>query len=258
MMTQRSSRAAQAAGVAANAAQGLARANEVASENAQLPGRIFMKDGKAVAEADGAGDAKEALAANAAGKRSAEAQPDKPEQRAGRNVPASRLGSGQAAAATSSDRNPLAGKTAMPAASADISGGQDARTPSSVRVPADKPGESRRVSGDFANIAARPSAEPAGITFKTSGSVEILPGTADTSASRQVADAVAREMEELTPSRLSLTGSTAPGGRTVTTMRLQLNPAELGTVNIRMQSVDGELRVTIQADSESDVANAEQ
>jgi chemotaxis protein MotD len=127
---------------------------------------------------------------------------------------------------------------------------QDQRAASGIRVTGDMQAESSRLAGDAAQPAAKPSTETAGAAVKTVGPVDALPGTTDTSTGRQIADAVARELEELAPSRLSLAGSTAPGGRTVKTMRLQLHPAELGAVNIRMQSVDGELRVTIQADSD--------
>jgi len=244
---------AQAAGAAANAAtanaaESLARANDTAGEKAPLPGKVVTKDGKTVADTDGAGDVKEELAVKTSGKAFADAPTDKSDQRGTRNTPANAFGSGPAASTESAERNSPAGRTSIPMATVDTAG--DSRAATSVRVTTDMPGQPRRVSGDFANNIARPSAEPAGVAFKATGSADILPGTMDMSASRQVADAVARELEELTPSRLSLTGSTAPGGRTVTTMRLQLNPAELGTVNIRMQSVDGELRVTIQADSE--------
>jgi chemotaxis protein MotD len=71
----------------------------------------------------------------------------------------------------------------------------------------------------------------------------------ETPAGRQVVAAVTRDLEDLSPSRLALTTGTSQGG-TVKTMRLQLNPAELGVVHIRLQSVDGELRVTIRAESD--------
>lgn len=243
--------AVQMAGVAAkaaspNAAKGLARAGEVASENARLPGQGVVKNGQPAADTDAAGDAAKETVTIIAGKRTVDAQPASTE--GARTVPAARTangqGTGQLAAAAAAGRGPQPGQPV------DVSGEQDRGAASGVRVTGDMQTDTSRVAGDSANIAAKPTAEPAGVAVRTTGSTDALPGTADVPASRQVADAVAREMEELAPSRLSLTGSTAQGARTVKTMRLQLNPAELGTVNIRLQSVNGELRVTIQADSD--------
>lgn len=70
-----------------------------------------------------------------------------------------------------------------------------------------------------------------------------------TSPSRQVADAVARDLAELAPTRVAVTANGAPN-RPMRSMQLQLNPAELGTVNIRLHSVDGQLHVAIRAESD--------
>jgi chemotaxis protein MotD len=229
--------AVQMAGVAAkaaspNAAKGLDRAGEVASENARLPVRGVVKNGEPAAAAGTTGDTVEETTAIVAGKRSVDAQPAGPEVGA-RKAPATGTAGVQG--------------TGQPA---NVSGEQDREVASGVRVTGDMQTDTSRVTGDPAKIAAKPTAEPSGVAVRTAASADVLPGAADAPVSRQIADAVAREMEELAPSRLSLTGSTAQGGRTVKTMRLQLNPAELGTVNIRLQSVNGELRVTIQADSD--------
>lgn len=71
-------------------------------------------------------------------------------------------------------------------------------------------------------------------------------------ASAQVADLVTRELSDLQMTRLTVNQSGTPG-REVKILRLQLNPAELGAVNIRMQSVDGELRITIRAETDQAV-----
>lgn len=73
--------------------------------------------------------------------------------------------------------------------------------------------------------------------------------TGTTSPAGQVADAVARDLEELAPTRVAVTANGAPG-RPIRSMLLQLNPAELGTVNIRLHSVDGQLHVAIRAESD--------
>ena len=240
---------AQAAGVAtkavsANAAGGLARAGEVASENARLPGRNISGDGQPVTDADTAGGTAEDDGAIVAGKRPASALAANSDGGV-RKVPAAGAASGQGAgqaASASSLRNPQTDQIA--------GAGQDARADSGIRVTGDIKADAGRMAGDAAQAATRPSTETAGPAVRTAGFADSLPGTTDTSVSKQVADAVAQELEELAPSRLSLTGSTALGGRAVKAMRLQLNPAELGAINIRMQSVDGELRVTIQADSD--------
>ena len=70
-----------------------------------------------------------------------------------------------------------------------------------------------------------------------------------TSPSRQVADAVARDLAELAPTRVAVTANGAPN-RPMRSMQLQLNPAELGTVNIRLHSVDGQLHVARRAESD--------
>jgi len=72
-------------------------------------------------------------------------------------------------------------------------------------------------------------------------------GTA--SPAGQVADAVMRDLEELAPTRVVVTANGA-SNRPVRSMQLQLNPAELGTVNIRLHSVDGQLHVAIRAESD--------
>lgn len=248
--------AVQSAGVAAkaaspNAAKGLVRAGEVASENARLPVRGVVKNGEPAAAADTPGDTVEETSAIVAGKRSVDAQPASPEVGA-RNAPATGTanvqGAGQPAPAPASA--PAVGRNLQPGQPANVPGEQGRDVASGVRVTGDMQTDTSRVTGDPAKIAAKPTAEQSGVAVRTTASADVLPGTADAPVGRQVADAVAREMEELAPSRLSLTGSTAQGGRTVKTMRLQLNPAELGTVNIRLQSVNGELRVTIQADSD--------
>lgn len=73
--------------------------------------------------------------------------------------------------------------------------------------------------------------------------------TATTSPAAQVAEAAARDLQELAPSRVAVSTNGTPN-RPVRSIQLQLNPAELGTVNIRLQSVEGELRITIKAESE--------
>tara|TARA_Y100000815_G_scaffold226694_6_gene214957 strand:+ start:23618 stop:25219 length:1602 start_codon:yes stop_codon:yes gene_type:complete len=65
----------------------------------------------------------------------------------------------------------------------------------------------------------------------------------------QVAEAVARDIEELAPTRVTVTSNGTPN-RPLRSMQLQLNPAELGTVNIRLHSVDGQLHVAIRAESD--------
>lgn len=84
----------------------------------------------------------------------------------------------------------------------------------------------------------------------STGGVEFLQGSRETVAGRQVVDAVLRQLDELSSSRMSLNTGTSATGRTVKTMRLQLHPAELGAVNIRLQSAGGELQVSIRAESE--------
>ena len=79
-------------------------------------------------------------------------------------------------------------------------------------------------------------------------SAQAAPGTTATPAS-QVAEAVSRDLAELAPSRIALSGTGAPN-RPLRSMQLQLNPAELGSVNVRLQSAEGELRVSIRAESE--------
>jgi flagellar hook-length control protein FliK len=73
--------------------------------------------------------------------------------------------------------------------------------------------------------------------------------TGDTPATGQVAEAVARDLEELAPTRVAVSAGGAPG-RPVRSIQLQLNPADLGVVNIRLHSVGGELRITIRAESD--------
>jgi len=70
-----------------------------------------------------------------------------------------------------------------------------------------------------------------------------------TSPAGQVADAVARDLEQLAPTRVVVTANGA-ANRSIRSMQLQLNPAELGTVNIRLHSVDGQLHVAIRAESD--------
>lgn len=65
----------------------------------------------------------------------------------------------------------------------------------------------------------------------------------------QIADAVARDMEELGATRLSLSNGVA-SARPLRSLNLQLNPAELGVVNIRLQATQDGLRVTIRAESD--------
>jgi chemotaxis protein MotD len=233
----------------ASAAQGIARADERASEKARLPAIAASAD-------DGAADAGETATARQSSEMpKVNPAPAATAERAGQNNPAglnkSEVGAIQPAASGSPERGPLAGASAASDQPAGMTDGQHRRAASGVRIMAGETQiEPRRVAGEFASASVRSSVEQAGAAVKTTGSVDILPGSADAPVSRQVAEAVVREMEELAPSRLSLNGSTAPGGRTVKTMRLQLHPAELGPVNIRMQSVDGELRVTIQAESD--------
>jgi flagellar hook-length control protein FliK len=66
---------------------------------------------------------------------------------------------------------------------------------------------------------------------------------------RQVSEAVTRELGDMNITRI-VASEQAVGGKSVKVLRLQLNPAELGTVHIRLQSVDGELRVAIRAESD--------
>ena len=53
----------------------------------------------------------------------------------------------------------------------------------------------------------------------------------------------------MAPTRVAVTANGAPN-RPMRSMQLQLNPAELGTVNIRLHSVDGQLHVAIRAESD--------
>jgi len=104
----------------------------------------------------------------------------------------------------------------------------------------------------LANAAAQGGATPSAETARSvtvMGAGQQFAANPETPAGRQVVAAVTRDLEDLSPSRLALSTGTSQGG-TVKTMRLQLNPAELGVVHIRLQSVDGELRVTIRAESD--------
>ena len=157
--------------------------------------------------------------------------------------PAGRAAAGQAPSMAPGERNALSTASGVPGAGGGDRGQADRQSQVNVRVSGDARTEA-------SNRATRPTGDPAGISVKAPDFANLLVGNIETPAGRQVADTVARQMEELTPSRLSLTGSTTPGGRTIKTMRLQLHPAELGVVNIRLHSVNGELRVTIQADSD--------
>ncbi|QKV19629.1 flagellar hook-length control protein FliK [Oricola thermophila] len=110
--------------------------------------------------------------------------------------------------------------------------------------------EPRGVRGDLAKGAKPAAFEPAALTARPSGSFEVPSGNGETPAGRQVADAVLRGMEEMSATRMTLNAGTSQAGRTVKTMRLQLRPAELGAVNIRLQSVGGEMQVSIHAESD--------
>ena len=77
----------------------------------------------------------------------------------------------------------------------------------------------------------------------------IQPGAAPDAVGRQVGEAVVRELESMSLTRLTVSEQ-ATGPRTVKMLLLQLNPVELGKVSIRLHSIDGELRVSIRAESE--------
>ena len=66
---------------------------------------------------------------------------------------------------------------------------------------------------------------------------------------RQIGETVVRELESMAMTRFASTEQSV-GGKTVKMLSFQLNPAELGKVNIRLHSVDGELRISIRAESD--------
>ncbi|WP_425416173.1 flagellar hook-length control protein FliK [Oricola indica] len=96
---------------------------------------------------------------------------------------------------------------------------------------------------------AQPSATDKPATVPIVQSAQPLATGGERSAAGQVADAVARDLQELAPSRLVVATSSGQG-RPVRAISLQLNPVELGTVNVRLHHVDGEMRVSIRAESD--------
>ena len=99
------------------------------------------------------------------------------------------------------------------------------------------------------NGNAQPSAPDKPATVPIVQSAQPLATGGERSAAGQVADAVARDLQELAPSRLVVATSSGQG-RPVRAISLQLNPVELGTVNVRLHHVDGEMRVSIRAESD--------
>lgn len=132
-----------------------------------------------------------------------------------------------------------------------------AEVPAREKPAAAEPGETRARSGEqsvprvsvAASSTAQPSTPDKPATIPIVQSAQPLATGSERPASAQVADAVARDLEELAPSRLVV--ATASGqGRAVRTISLQLNPVELGSVNIRLHHADGEMRVSIRAESD--------
>ena len=74
-------------------------------------------------------------------------------------------------------------------------------------------------------------------------------GSDGTGLGRQIGETVVRELESMAMSRF-VSSEHSAAGKTVKILTLQLNPVELGKVNIRLHSVDGELRVAIRAESD--------
>lgn len=104
-----------------------------------------------------------------------------------------------------------------------------------------------RIDGN--GVAQPNSADKPIMTLSGIQSVPTTATGADTAPANQIATAVSRDLEALGPSRISLSTAGSPN-RPLKSIQLQLNPAELGSVNIRLQSVDGELRVSIRAEND--------
>jgi chemotaxis protein MotD len=100
---------------------------------------------------------------------------------------------------------------------------------------------SARITGETSPDVSKPAS--------VSGAAVSINDPKPITAARQIAEVVSRDLAELGLARMNVTSNGAPG-KMVKTLRLQLNPIELGAVNVKMQSVAGELRLTISAESE--------
>ncbi|TCD16212.1 flagellar hook-length control protein FliK [Oricola cellulosilytica] len=138
------------------------------------------------------------------------------------------------------------------AASTSMSGARPERNADQPAPDSDLRGAPALSAPSASSSASANGHGPSGRVAELAVPVGVVANGSPATAGAQVADLVTRELSDMQMTRLTASQSGAPG-REVKILRLQLNPAELGAVNIRMQSVDGELRITIRADTDQAV-----
>jgi len=165
---------------------------------------------------------------------------------------AARQGASTVTPPAAQDRTPANAQTRSPELNPNVSANTTGKAEQAAAPEAPRDTAAKPVTATTRSDLPPTQTAPADKPVPTAPVLQMAQGAAapgKTSASGQVAEAVARDLEELAPTRVTVSASGAPG-RPIRSIQLQLNPAELGTVNIRLHSVDGQLRVAIRAESD--------